>query len=496
VADAVTPTKDAPTTAPASGENIGEILSQINQSVRDAVAEQVTKALEPVTQKQGEFETMLADLQKNPQSQSGHTGAALFGVRKGENSMGSRGFMFSKAFSALRSGNWENAKVERDIHDRLHQFYGGHLETEGILTPLGAEFMHGIDQSFAVECQQLVRQGVCGSDLDEFRMVARGMRQALGGFGRVSQDLDIYDDTAGGVLLGATQHGEMIDLLRAREFFTNAGAMEFAFPPNGRIQWPKQTGSSTGYWVGQAQSITESNITTGMLNMAAKKLAAISDFPNELLRFANMSVEAFVRMDIAKTLALKLDSTLLTATGSDVEPKGLINYSGINTVVASVTGTDGDTLQPEDITTAVATVEEQEIDTDRFTFGIRPLMWAKVKNRRADAITANDQKGPYLFQTDGPATLQRPGNLMGHDAVKTTQIPNNRTKGSASNLTMVLGGNFSEYLIGRVGVIEFTINPWTQTNFRQDLTSIRAIQHVDGQPRREAAFVMIDDLIT
>lgn len=473
-------------------------MSAILDEIRTTVADQVTQAVEPIQQRQDSLDETLRQFQasRQGQSRSGETGESLFGVRTGEDPMTSRGYSFARLFEGLATRDFSSAKVEIGIHEKLHQAYGGNTKPGSVLAPLGSEFLafDDVGRDLAMECRQAVQQGVSGADLGEFRDVAQRQLVALQGR-RVNQDLSIYDDTAGGVFLGSIQQGEMIDLLRAREFFSNAGAREFAFPTNGRMQWPKQTAGMTGYWVGEGQTITESDITTGLLNMAAKKLAALTDLPNELLRFATFGVEAFIRMEIAKTLALKLDNSLISATGSEVEPKGLINYSGINTVTASTTGAAGDTLQPEDIENAVATVEEADVPVDQFTFGLRPLMWAKVKNRRADAVSANDGKGPYLFAAEGPASLQRPGSLMGYDVIKTTQIPNDRVKGAGTNLTMVLGGNFSEYLIGRAGVIEFMLNPFTQTNYRNDLTSIRGIQHVDGRPRRESAFVMIDDLV-
>ena len=45
--------------------------------------------------------------------------------------------------------------------------------------------------------------------------------------------------------------GELIDLQRNLEAFAAAGAQEIALPPNGRIQFPKLTGGSTAYWVGE-----------------------------------------------------------------------------------------------------------------------------------------------------------------------------------------------------------------------------------------------------
>ena len=48
--------------------------------------------------------------------------------------------------------------------------------------------------------------------------------------------------------------GELIDLQRNLEVFAAAGAQEIALPPNGRMQFPKLTGGSTAYWVGEGSA--------------------------------------------------------------------------------------------------------------------------------------------------------------------------------------------------------------------------------------------------
>src|SRR4030095_13272944 len=89
-----------------------------------------------------------------------------------------------------------------------------------------------------------------------------------------------------------------IDLQRNLESFSTAGAQEIALPPNGRIQFPKLTGGSTSDWVGEGSAITESEPTTGNLDLQAKKLGIFVKLNNELLRFASPSAEGLVRVDM------------------------------------------------------------------------------------------------------------------------------------------------------------------------------------------------------
>ena len=412
-------------------------------------------------------------------------------------SLGDKGYSFARAMFALSGeGGAEDAPYEVDLGNRLRQRYGQSDSgmkpgAKTLLVPLASQHIHRYEKDLADECRQAVRQGL-GSGPDPLDM-ARIHQQTYGG--TIQQALSIYDDSKLGLLLGPTQTGEMIDFLRAREVFTNAGAREITLPPNGRISFTRQTGTITGYWMGKGTSnrtITESDPSTDSLLLAAKKLAALVKVPNDLIKFATENVEAFIRTDIALTLARTLDLSLLTAVGDDYEPKGLINYS-IQSHTASTVGANGDTFEPEDARLMKAKIEDENIEGD-VTFVMRSLMHAVIATRRSAAHTAGTLDGPFVFQEAMLASALGQGDrLAGSNIVKSTQVPKDRSKGAASNLSMVIAGAFAEYLIGRHGVLELANAD--QTNFSTDETLIRAIQYVDGVPRREKAFIMCDKLV-
>lgn len=486
-------------TAPASAS----ALTPEQQALTSTVRQVFTELVEPIRQENQVIRQELNQL-RQPQSQSGARPSQLFGggapgVRIGESVLTSRGYQFARAIRAMASRDWSSAKPELEIHNKLHQVYGGSLETNGILIPLGGRHLQCVDQQFAAEVAQMVRQGVAGADAEE---MGRVFRQAFER--RWNQDLSIWDDTAGAVLLGTIQQGEMIDLLRAAEVLSQAGARDITMPPNGRLQFPRHTGTTTGYWVGEGQQITESAAQTGMLTMTVKKLAAISDLPNEMLKFATASVEAFVRKDLADMLAVQLDNALLLDNaGSDVRPKGLLAYTtsgnAILTYTASTVGNDGNTFEPQDVRKMEAKVRAQNVQGGEFVFCGRPEFYAGLAGRRADAVSAGDGKGPFVFITNANQAQGNSTSLHGFRFVQSTQLRATRSKGAASNLTELVGGVFNEYLIGRLGALEFSMDPYAGsaggTNFRNDITSIRCIEYVTGIPRRPEAFVYCDTLV-
>src|SRR4029077_14171600 len=237
--------------------------------------------------------------------------------------------------------------------------------------------------------------------------------------------------------VGFPMLGELIELQRNMEAFSAAGAQEIALPPNGRIQFPKLTGGSTAYWVGEGSAITEGAPTTGNLDLQAKKLGVFVKMNNELLRFASPSAEGLVRYDMARVAALKADLAMLEGTGA-TQIKGLLTYSGITAHTATTVGANGNTFEAKD----VALMEGKLPDAVSAppSWLMRKTMYAALMNRRADAVSAADQKGAFLFHPSRGAADSPPAELYGTKVVRSSQIANTRSKGASSNLTYILLG--------------------------------------------------------
>jgi HK97 family phage major capsid protein len=472
------------------------------QAVVDAVAGRIDQSLAPVLQRVTQLEGRLAAATQAQSGSGANAGQFLGGKapagHTGERATTSRGYQFQRLMGYLQGQiPADQCKVEQDVSNRLMQVYvkqGGMELAEpqkAVLCPLSADFMPDIDDGFRGELRQSMAQGVSGADPEEYAYLVRQhmtKRQAM----------SIYDDTAGGVFLGPTQQGDMVELIRAREAFSRMGATTLPLPPNGRLTMPRETGAGTAYWVGERGTLTESEIQTGSMSMAAKKLAVLYKLPNELLRFAVPAMEAFTRNSMARTMALKADSTQMDGVGSQLSPKGLLRYSGIKTIVATTVGSNGNTIGPNDPGRLIAEIEEANFDPELDGFGwmMRPKIWNQIHHSRADSITAGDGAGPYLFQTNREDIARgAPRQLEGYNVLKTSQVPRNRSKGSASNLSCVLGGIWSNWLIGRIGVLEVATSTQGDTPFITDQTWVRMIQHMDAIPRYEDCFGVIDTLV-
>lgn len=295
--------------------------------------------------------------------------------------------------------------------------------------------------------------------------------------------------------------GELIDLQRNLEVFSSAGASQVPLPPSGHISYPKLTGGATAYWVGEGSASTPSEQATGSLLLSAKKLVVMVPINLELFRFTDANNETWLRNDMARQGAQEMDRAALYGTGG-TQPKGLFTYETATSWsqnvdklllhTASTTDSNGDTFQPEDFMKMISKLPDEVNPT---AYVMRRALFGALSTRRADAVTAADGKGPFVFNLIRQMGDGMPAQINGVKAVLSSQIAANEVKGSGNTLTSVLAGDFRDWIIGRFGVMEFEANPWGDTAFNNYQVKMRAVQFVDAGARHAASFVRCSQLL-
>lgn len=406
----------------------------------------------------------------------------------------SEGYSVLKAAAfALGYAGADQAKEELHVHQQLKELYQTHgfvphCGHQSFLVPLATEHLPAFEprgQRLRQEIREKMLARQDRFDPDEARWIGRRA-------GYQTKALGTINDLFGGSLVSLPMLGELIDLQRNLEAFASAGAREIALPPNGRLQFPKLTGGSTAYWVGEGTAITDADPATGNLDLQAKKLGVFVKMNNELLRFSSPSAEGLVRYDMARVAALRADLAMLEGTGG-TQIKGLLTYSGIINHTASAVGANGNTFEAQDVALMEGKLPDAVATPTAWL--MRKNMYAALMNRRADAVTGGDQKGAFLFHPGRLASDPPPAELYGTKVVRTAQVANTRSKGAANNLSYVALGYFPDWIVARMGVMEFLASGMGDSALQNDQTYLRGIQHVDAGPRNAASFVWCDQVV-
>lgn len=279
-----------------------------------------------------------------------------------------------------------------------------------------------------------------------------------------------------------------IELLRAESVLFQLGATVLDNLQGIPVTLPKQTGGATGYWVGENESITESELTTGMISLTPKKVGALVKVSNETLKYTNPSTEALIRNDLFTTIALKIDYAGFKGSGSEHEPRGIANTPSINTVTI---GTNGGTVTFDHLYDMQYALQAANAYRGKLGYVFHPAVRRRLVKTKIAQFTT-DTAGEYLIQP--MVSEQALVSWMGHPYQMTTQLPIDLEKGISTNCTEVYFGNWSELLIGMWGGIELMASKETSTAFQTDQTWVRILQSIDIQVRHAESFCLINDV--
>ena len=470
----------------------------------DELPEELTKVVDGINKRLDHIDAQVAKAAETVRD-------PRFSIRTGEDIMSSRPYSLIRLAKTLieHKGmpvskiDGSHAKIEFELSSKLEKFWRNpERGVSSVLVPFGTDLMPtaditteegsqypGFPTQLVKECADVMR-GTNGMDESEMAWIAKNK-----GFTQLRKDLSAFTSTTGGTLVPMPEQGQLIDLLRAMTIFDRAGAQSITLPAGGSIRFPRDTSDPTIAAYAEAATITESTPGTGELILNAKKYAGLVDVPVELLRYASVSVEGWLRRKFALSLAIQTDAHMVNGQGG-TSIKGVISYSGVNTVIATTVASAGDTLGASDPATMLATIENANGRTVLGTFiAFRPRTYNRVTHRRSDSVTAADGAGPYLFDF-ARGTGGNPDMMVGMPVIRSTNIPSTRVKGaSGATLTLVLAGVGPSWIIGRSGVVEIDMTNSDASKFASGINTMRGMIFTDAGPEQEAEFAFIDTLL-
>lgn len=249
-----------------------------------------------------------------------------------------------------------------------------------------------------------------------------------------------------------------IDILRNRSTIMQLGTTMGGLV--GNIDIPKQVAASQGYWLGEDADATESNLELGQIHLSGKTVAAFSEITRKLMVQSSLDVEALVRADLAKALALTIDRAGYYGTGSDHQPLGIVNQTGVNAVTFA--GSQPTFAELVGMETSIALLNAD----------VNSMAYVGNAAFRGHAKTTLKFPG-----VNGSGTIWEPGDSVNGYR---TEITNQITSGD------VFMGNFSDLLIGLFSGLELLVDPYTWS--KKGRIRVVVFQDVDFALRRTQSF--------
>jgi HK97 family phage major capsid protein len=106
----------------------------------------------------------------------------------------------------------------------------------------------------------------------------------------------------------------------------------------GNVAIPRQISATTTYWVTEASAITQAEATFDQVTMTPKQLGARSQYSRLMLQQSTPDIETIVRNDLARVMALGMDSAAISGSGASGQPRGILNTSSIGSVAMGTNG--------------------------------------------------------------------------------------------------------------------------------------------------------------
>lgn len=294
------------------------------------------------------------------------------------------------------------------------------------------------------------------------------------------RDLLVGTATAGGNTVATDLlSGSFIDILRNAMVINGLGARMMTGLV-GQVAIPKQTGSATAYWVAENTAPTESQQTFGQVTMTPKTVGGYTDISRRLLLQSSIAVESLVQTDLATVLGLAIQQAAINGSGASNQPSGLLTLLTTPAVVGGTNGAAPTWANIVALETAIASA-----NADVGTMGY--LTNAKVRGKLKSTEKFTTSNGQPIFE-NGTTPLN------GYSTAITNAVPSNLTKGTGTNLSAILFGNWADLMIGMWGSLDLMVDPYTGST--AGTVRVVALQDVDVAVRNIESFASMVDAIT
>lgn len=328
----------------------------------------------------------------------------------------------------------------------------------------------------------------------------------------VTRALNTSQGSAGGFIVPPDYMNEIIELLRPRAVVRAAGPRNIPMP-RGTLTLPGQGSAATAGYGPEGGRIASSQQALNSIVATYKKLTALVPVSNDMMRYADPAVDAFVRDDLVKVIALAEDAAFILGDGTRDTPRGYLSfaqgYAAANGGAAGVfvagagasTAASGGNFITSTASYTLATVAAElggavnRLDTANVVASKR--VWFMHPRSYNYLYNVQNSLGVYVYRDE----LSK-GTLLGYPVMRTTQIGiNYGDAGSNRDCSFVFLVEMDEDLlldsmqlelaVSREGSYVDSATGQTISAFQNDQTIIRAIAEHDHQLRHDAAVAVI-----
>lgn len=291
------------------------------------------------------------------------------------------------------------------------------------------------------------------------------------------------NSTGGGSLIGTElDDASFINALRPVSRVLQLGARTL---PNLRqnTDLPRVATGATAAWVSDGDNSVEDESVFDKVPLKPHILTGYAQMTHQMAVSTTPEMEGLVRGDIARAIGTGLDAAAIAGSGIAPVPTGILATAGIGSVSLGANGGAVTVAAMDDLEAAVTNAN---VFGDSFGYLTTP---AQVRKLRGLVDTA----GRPIWQTYAdPDAKAGPGHWNGHVVVGSNNVPSNLSKGTGTNLSAIIFGNWSDLVLADWGFIELRPNRFG-AGFQSGGIELNALLFADVGVRHPQAFAAIVD---
>jgi HK97 family phage major capsid protein len=236
-------------------------------------------------------------------------------------------------------------------------------------------------------------------------------------------------------------------------------------------------------WNGETDTISPADATVVNGDLRPHALAGATDISRQLMVQTNDSIDAYILGSIMKSMKVSLENAVINGDGTN-KPLGILSTPNIQTVAI---GTNGGNLTPalvQKLITAVLQANADEGSCKFLTnFKVRSFLKQLTIDSGSGAMVMS-----YMKYFQGEANM-----IDSFETICTSNVPSNLTKGSGTNLSALIFGDFSQVVIGQFGGVSLSIDNVSAAVVRAQKVALTVTQFVDSAVKQPTAIGAILD---
>ena len=232
-------------------------------------------------------------------------------------------------------------------------------------------------------------------------------------------------------------------------------------------------------WEGEGDKNELKKVAYSKLTMTPHRSSVSVATTRDLLRQTSLDVEADLLNKITDAHAQLLEKAAINGSGSDGEPPGILNTTGIGSVAM---GTNGGAIDWKHIVALETEVNSKNANRGRMAYLSNAKVNGEFKVTEMATGTAR-----FLLSNEAPKTLN------GYPFDWTNLVPSTLTKGTAtSKCSALIFGNFQDLYIGQWGGLDIVVDPYTGARNGEIIITLNAWNDIKVvEPKSFAAIVDI-----